>query len=50
MTTLEYSNLRDAVEGSHVAIRSRTVLQPAGGQGDKVYPSTYGVSAGAETK
>lgn len=50
MSTLDYSTLRNAVAGSHVAIRSRTTLQPAGGPGDKVFPSTYGVSAGAATK
>lgn len=46
-TTLDHFTLRAAVAGSHVAVRARTVLQPAGGVGDKVYPSTYGVAAGA---
>ena len=50
MSTLSFAALRDAVAGSHVAVRSRTTLQPAGGPGDKVFPSTYGVSAGASTK
>lgn len=50
MLTLDYSTLRGAVAGSHVAVRSRTTLQPAGGPGDKVFPSTYGVPAGATTK
>ena len=50
MFTLDFSTLRGAVAGSYVAIRSRTTLQPAGGPGDKVFPSTYGVSAGAATK
>jgi CRISPR-associated protein Csb1 len=50
MASLDFESLRNAVAGSHVAIRSRTVLQPAGGPGDKVYPSSYGVSAGASSK
>ncbi len=50
MPTLDYSVLRSAVGGSHVAIRCRTELQPAGGPGDKVFPSTYGVPASARTK
>lgn len=50
MSSLSYEQLRDAVAGSHVAIRSRTVLQPAGGPGDKVFPSTYGVPSTATTK
>ena len=50
MTTLDYQTLRAAVAGSHVAIRSRTVLQPAGGPGDKIYPASYGVPDNAHTK
>ena len=33
--------LRTAVEGSACALRCRTRLQPAGGEGDKVFPPTY---------
>lgn len=50
MPVLDYSTLRAAVDGSHVALRCRTELQPAGGPGDKVFPSTYGVPNGARTK
>jgi CRISPR-associated protein Csb1 len=50
MTELTYQVLRDAVAGSHVAFRCRTRLEPAGGPHDKVFPPTYGVSQGAETK
>lgn len=37
--TLE--KLHSAVSGSAAAFRSRTRLQPAGGEGDKVFPPTY---------
>lgn len=50
MTTLDFSTLRAAAAGSHVAIRCRTTLQPAGGPGDKVFPSTYGVADNAKTR
>ncbi len=43
MSTIAYDQLRDSVAGAHVALRCRTELQPAGGEGDKVFPSTYGV-------
>jgi CRISPR-associated protein Csb1 len=33
--------LKSAVAGSAAAFRSRTRLQPAGGEGDKVFPPTY---------
>ncbi len=33
--------LHDAVAGSAAAFRSRVRLQPAGGEGDKVFPPTY---------
>ena len=33
--------LQSAVAGSAAAFRSRTRLQPAGGEGDKVFPPTY---------
>ena len=38
---LSIDQLRDAVAGSAAAFRSRTRLQPAGGEGDKVFPPTY---------
>jgi len=50
MATLTYEQLRDAVGGDGVALRSRVVLQPAGGVGDKVMPPTYGVPNSAVNK
>lgn len=38
---LTFETLRDAVSGNATAFRSRTILQPAGGEGDKVFPPTY---------
>jgi len=38
---LSFKVLRTAVEGSACALRCRTSLQPAGGEGDKVFPPTY---------
>lgn len=40
-TPLTYSLLQNAISGSAAAFRSRTVLRPAGGDGDKVFPPTY---------
>ncbi|MDV6029425.1 MAG: type I-U CRISPR-associated protein Cas7 [Phycisphaera sp. RhM] len=40
---LNYQTLKSAVEMS-AAFRCRTKLQPAGGQGDKVFPPTYAES------
>jgi CRISPR-associated protein Csb1 len=48
--TVSYVDLHDAVQGAAVGVRCRTVLQPLGGEGDKVFPPTYGVEASAETK
>ncbi|MDE0170100.1 MAG: type I-U CRISPR-associated RAMP protein Csb1/Cas7u [bacterium] len=48
MAELTFERLRDAVAGDAVALRSRTTLQPAGGQGDKVFPPTYAVAQNAE--
>lgn len=39
--TLTLDILREAVAGSAAAFRSRTDLQPAGGEGTKVFPPTY---------
>jgi CRISPR-associated protein Csb1 len=41
VNVLDYEELRRAVAGTGAAIRARTVLQPAGGMGDKVFPPTY---------
>lgn len=38
---LTLSRLRDAVAGSAAAFRCRRRLQPAGGDGDKVFPPTF---------
>ncbi|MFQ5829865.1 MAG: type I-U CRISPR-associated RAMP protein Csb1/Cas7u [Candidatus Methylomirabilia bacterium] len=40
-TCLDLQTLRAAIEGDAAAFRCVTELQPAGGAGDKVYPSTY---------
>jgi CRISPR-associated protein Csb1 len=47
--SLTYGELRGGV-GDAVGVRCRTVLQPLGGLGDKVFPPTYGVPDNAETK
>lgn len=39
--TLTLKVLQEAVEGSAAAFRCRTKLQPAGGEGTKVFPPTY---------
>lgn len=44
MSELTYEQLREAVSGGAVALRSRTELQPADGPGGKVFPPTYAVS------
>lgn len=36
-----YDRLHDAVTGAVAAFRTRVKLQPAGGEGDKVFPPTY---------
>src|SRR5713226_4398444 len=38
---LTLDRLKDAVEGSAAAFRCRRRLQPAGGEGDKVFPPTF---------
>lgn len=38
---MKYDTLHKAVSGTAAALRSRTKLQPAGGEGDKVFPPTY---------
>ena len=50
MTQLTFERLRDAVAGDAVALRSRLTLQPAGGEGDKVFPSSYAVEGRADHK
>jgi CRISPR-associated protein Csb1 len=41
MNTLNLQTLTAAIVGAAAAFRSRTRLQPAGGEGDKVFPPTY---------
>lgn len=50
MTQLTFERLRDAVAGDMVALRSRMTLQPAGGEGDKVFPPSYSVDGRADHK
>ena len=38
---LDFGTLKEAVTANAAAFRSRTRLQPAGGEGDKVFPPTY---------
>ena len=38
---LDFQSLKKAVAENAAAFRSRTRLQPAGGEGDKVFPPTY---------
>lgn len=47
---IDYEALRNAVTGGDAGIRSRTVLEPLGGPGDKIFPPTFGVDSSAETK
>src|SRR5438067_11857695 len=42
---LNLNDLITAVAGSAAAFRSITKLQPVGGDGDKVFPATYGGGA-----
>ena len=41
MPELTFEKLKAAVSGSAAAFRCRRKLQPAGGEGDKVFPPTY---------
>ncbi len=50
MTELAFEQLHDAVAGGAVALRSRLTLQPAGGEGDKVFPPSYAVDGRADHK
>ncbi|MGH3224073.1 MAG: type I-G CRISPR-associated RAMP protein Csb1/Cas7g [Streptosporangiaceae bacterium] len=48
--SMTYDELRAGVAGDAVGVRCRTVLQPLGGPGDKVFPPTYSVPENAETR
>ena len=50
MAKLTLERLRDAVAGNAVAMRSKVTLQPAGGEGDKVFPPSYQVDRQADHK
>ena len=50
MTQLTFERLRDAVAGDAVALRSRMTLQPAGGEGDKIFPPSYAVDGRPDHK
>ena len=50
MPLLTFEQLRSAVAGDAVALRSRMTLQPAGGEGDKVFPPSYRVDGRADHK
>ncbi len=50
MTGFSYQQLRDAVDGGAVAVRSTLELAPAGGSASKVMPPTYGVDDRADHK
>ena len=43
MPKLKFELLHDAVAGDAVALRSQMTLQPAGGEGDKVFPPSHRV-------
>jgi hypothetical protein len=50
MTTLDLDTLTKAVAGGAATIRAISKPDPAGGPGDKVFPSTYVKERNAETK
>ncbi|WP_419932233.1 type I-U CRISPR-associated RAMP protein Csb1/Cas7u [Candidatus Poriferisodalis sp.] len=50
MAELTYEMLRESVAGGAVALRSIMSLQPAEGEGGKVFPPTYSVERGAVHK
>ena len=50
MPRLTFDRLHEAVSGSAVALRSRVILQPVGGEGDKVFPPSYAVDGRPEHK
>ncbi len=50
MSKLTFEQLRESVAGKMVAFRSRMTLQPAGGEGDKVFPASYATEGRSEHK
>jgi len=47
---ISYDELHAAVTGGAVGVRARTVLEPLGGRGDKVFPPTYGPPQGEKVE
>lgn len=47
---MKLSDLQNAVSGNAAGFRSRVRLQPAGGEGDKVFPPTYSDATYAKEK
>lgn len=47
---MNYDTLMDAISHTAVGVRSRVRLEPLGGAGDKLFPPTYAVERGAETR
>ena len=41
MAEIDLQSIRDAIAGNAAAFRVVTELQPAGGDGDKIFPPTY---------
>ena len=50
MPEMGFEQLLSVVDGGAVALRSITTLQPAGGVGDKIFPSSYAVEDNAKHK
>ena len=50
MARFTLDRLCSAVAGDAVALRSRMTLQPAGGEGDKIFPPSYAVDGRADHK
>ena len=50
LAAITFERLKSAVAGDAVAIRSRLTLQPAGGEGDKVFPPSYAVERSKKHK
>lgn len=50
MAEFTYEDLRAAIEGRFVGVRSSVRLSPLGGEFEKVFPPTYGVADSADTR
>ncbi len=47
---ISYDDLRSAVAGAAVGARARTLLEPLGGPGDKIFPPTYSPAEGEQAR